>query len=364
MTKPTLAIIGAGAVGLATAADLVRRGYNNVRLCDKDPQVVAALVEQGGVHYSGLIGSGFSAVQVATSLHGEAVTGADVILVSTSAADHSDVAASLAPAVSDGQVVILHQGCVGVAYLFERELLRHGCQASTLLAETTNTAYFSGRPGPTSVFVQGVKAWLELTCFPAGSEQEVIDRLGGAFTQFTPGTNSLETGLNNPNPMVHVPAYLLNLSLVGEKPDVSGGTLYLDDVINEPVDRFVELLDEERLAVMEAFGLNKVSRDEFGTRAYPPGSILESDLPRFGPTLLPRFIEEDVPAGLVPIVSLAALVGIDTPVTKLLIDLASLVWGVDFMETGRTIDNFGMGNLDPTGVVAAFAGNGTAGARL
>ena len=45
-----------------------------------------------------------------------------------------------------------------------------------------------------------------------------------------------------------------------------------------------------------------------------------------------------------------------SPVTRLLIDLASLVWQVDFMETGRNLHRFGVADLDPTALVAAFAG--------
>ncbi len=359
MTKPTFAIIGAGAVGLATAADLVRRGYTKVRLCDIDPQVVDTLVEAGGIHYEGLVGSGFSPIQMSSHSHAEAISGADIIMISTIAATHASIAASIAPDLSEGQVVILHQGCTGGAFLFARELRNSGCRANILLADTMNTVYFCGRPEPNSVFIKGVKSWIEMTSYPAGSEDEIIARLDGAFPQFSPGTNSLETGLNNPNPMIHVPSYLFNLGMVDQKPEASPGVLYLGDIVSEPIKRIVLQLDDERLSVMNAYGLNAVSFDDFGSRVYPPGSNLLSGVPRFGPILLLRFIEEDLPTGLVPIASLASVAGIETPVTNLLIRIASLIWGVDFMKTGRTIAHFGLTNLDPSGIVAAFVGSDT-----
>jgi opine dehydrogenase len=343
-------------MGLATAADLVRRGYSDVRLCDVDEQAVQALASAGGIQYEGLFGSGFARVTLATRSHAHAVAGANVILVSTLAGHQAQVAVALAPVLVDDQVVILHQGCTGGAFLFAQELRRHDCTAHIHLAETVNTVYLCGRQGLTSVFVKGVKAWLEITSFPAGSEEQILSRLDGTFPSFAPGTNSLETGLNNPNPMVHVPSYLGNLGLVGATSEAAQGTLYLGEIISEPVDRLVHLLDAERLAVMAALGLRAISYDDFGTRCYPPGASMTSGVPRFGPKLLPRFIEEDVPAGLVPIASLAAKVGINVPITRLLIDLASTLWKVDFVQTGRNLRCFGLADLDAEGVVAAFAG--------
>ena len=78
-------------------------------------------------------------------------------------------------------------------------------------------------------------------------------------------------------------------------------------------------------------------------------------VPRFGPKLLRRFLAEDIPAGLIPMASLADLAGVATPVTRLLIDAAALVARKDFWASGRTLTQFGLADLPLAAVVAAFA---------
>jgi len=178
-----------------------------------------------------------------------------------------------------------------------------------------------------------------------------------AFPQFEPGRTPLETGLNNPNPMGHVPSYLCNLVLLREDAGKMGrGGLYLDELMTEPLNRVMDRLDEERLAVIEGLGLDGVSVDAFSKRAYPPGSRVEVNVPRVGSRLMPRFLMEDIPAGLIPIASFGKLVDVETPLTLSLIELACVATGIDFWNIGRTLENLGLDGLEPKAVVAAFKG--------
>lgn len=63
-------------------------------------------------------------------------------------------------------------------------------------------------------------------------------------------------------------------------------------------------------------------------------------------TIRHRYLFEDVPTGLVPISSLGALVGVNTPVMNQIIDLASMICNVDFRKTGRTLGNLGISGMN------------------
>ena len=52
-------------------------------------------------------------------------------------------------------------------------------------------------------------------------------------------------------------------------------------------------------------------------------------------TIYHRYIEEDVPNGLVPLESAGKTHGVPTPATSLIIDLANMVMGKDYRKIGR-----------------------------
>lgn len=53
--------------------------------------------------------------------------------------------------------------------------------------------------------------------------------------------------------------------------------------------------------------------------------------------LITRYFTEDVPTGLVPVSSLAKFLDIKTPIIDSVINLSSLLCGIDFRKEGRTI---------------------------
>ncbi|MDI3280576.1 MAG: NAD/NADP octopine/nopaline dehydrogenase family protein, partial [Bacillota bacterium] len=68
-----------------------------------------------------------------------------------------------------------------------------------------------------------------------------------------------------------------------------------------------------------------------------------------------RYLYEDVPTGLVPLADLGGLAGLEVPVMRSLITLASQVHGVDYWRTGRTLERLGLGDLDREGFLDYLA---------
>jgi len=70
-----------------------------------------------------------------------------------------------------------------------------------------------------------------------------------------------------------------------------------------------------------------------------------------------RTIAEDVPDLLVIWYELGLLAGVETPAIRALITLASIASDKDFMQTGRTLEKLGLGNLTKEEMSAKFTAN-------
>ncbi|MFN3286378.1 MAG: NAD/NADP octopine/nopaline dehydrogenase family protein, partial [bacterium] len=178
-----------------------------------------------------------------------------------------------------------------------------------------------------------------------GAEAAVIDplELEGRPVLLDPARDVLEVGLNNVNPVVHVPGTLLNLGLLE-----TGWFAKVDfyEALVGRVAAVIGKLDEERVRLGAALGYQLLPLEEFDRRSYGEarrvysvGSVSErwaeaANVP-------PRYLEEDVPMGLVPLVSVGRMVGVRLRASELMVELACLVQGADYWATGRTVERLG-----------------------
>ena len=127
------------------------------------------------------------------------------------------------------------------------------------------------------------------------------------------------------------------------------------DWISPGIHRVSDAVDEERTAVMRALGLRPVTYEEFAALSYDAKwEIIDAkeEVPPSSWTIPPRFLDEDIPCGLVPISSLGAQAGVPTPVTDALIALGSLARGTDFRQHGRTVETLGLKGLSNAQIAA------------
>jgi len=351
------AVIGAGNGGLAMAADLVLRGLPVVALFDRYDAQVRAVREQGAIEAIGAI-RGTAPVPLATTDMQAALADADVLLVTVPAFAHEWVARAMAPHVRPDHVIVLCPGYFGGCLVFRRAFAEEGVAATAAtIAETAILLYACRIVAPGLVSVRAVKRWLQFAALPATATGRVGKLLRPAFPQLDPVRNVLETGVNNPNPIMHVPLTLLNMARAESDEAFAG--IDFHDWITPSVDRLMKRVDLERLQLARRLGFRGLSVDEWYDRSYrgverhyadPTGDVSEGSK-----NIPPRYITEDVPMGLVPLVSLADVVGEDMHVTRMLIDLAGVVHGTDYWSQGRTLDALGLGGLDVDELIAAVA---------
>jgi opine dehydrogenase len=336
-TARKVTIIGAGNGGVTMAADLMHKGHR-VTLYNRSPETLKVLESAGELLVTGAW-EGRTPLPRMTADLKEAVDGAEVILVATVANAHASLAAQMAPLLTDGQMILLAPGYFS-SVLFRRALQKAG-RHHALVGETASFPYACRIIAPGKVVLKAEKATLDAAAVPATMNRVWLETLRDVYPQLSPGTNALEIALNNPNPVAHPIACLLN-AVNFERPYPNQPRV--EEWETPRIQRLIAELDWERVMVLDSLGLNGVTMDEFVRRAYPNGKRQAEQVGQVAPNSYPvpeRYVTEDVPHGLVLLEAVGHLAGIQVPVTSGTIDLANLVYDQDFRQQGYTLQRMG-----------------------
>ncbi len=152
--------------------------------------------------------------------------------------------------------------------------------------------------------------------------------------------------------MVHPGPVICNASVVERA--VSDFRLFSEERLTPSLVEIVAALDNERLSLCKAFGIDAMS---FEQEFHRLGMVEEGTALRdclhiemlsqlFGPfSLKERHLDEDVPFGLVAWCSIGELLGVPTPISHAICVIASTLNNTDYFSTGSTLERLG---IDPT----------------
>jgi opine dehydrogenase len=357
----SVAVLGAGHGGLALAAHLGRQGHR-VALWNRSPARVAPVAARGGVRLTPAGGAAsFAPIAVATDSMAVALAGARVVLVAVPASGHADVARACAPHLRDGQAVLLLPGRTGGALEFRQVLRRAGCRARVVLGEANTFPFAARRTGPADALIYGAKAEVLAAALPATRTPELLEACRPYLPTLAPARSVLHTGLGNVGAVLHPVITLLNARRIaaGEAFDfyTEGVTLRVAAVL--------AAADAERLRVARAYGVAADSLRDWVAAAYGHHADTVQAAVAGNPayvgikapnTLAHRYLLEDVPTGLVPLLELGASAGLKLPTLAGLVDLARLTLGGERWARPRTLDALGLAGLSPAAVRARVEG--------
>jgi opine dehydrogenase len=345
-------VMGAGHGAKAMAAHLSLMGFS-VTLYNRTPENVDGIKERGGIELRSYKGGphGFGKLQLVTSDLEEALREADVIMAVVPSTAHGDIADRVCRYLRDGQIVVLNPGRTGGAMEFDNVLRERSCPADVTIAEAQSFIYRSRSTGPAEAQIFRIKDAVPLAALPANRTDRVLGVLQTALPQFVDGINVLHTGLNNVWSVLHPALALVN---AGRIESTTGEfSLYVDGV-TPAVARLLEVLDSERVAVARALGVGTQTTVEWLRAGYDsrgdnlrevilntPG-YRDVKAPR---TLNHRYLVEDVPMSLVPIVGLGQRHGISVKGMDGIIRLARIVQGTDYRRRGRRLRRLGIARL-------------------
>jgi opine dehydrogenase len=357
--RTRVCVVGHEGVAAATAGHLALLGVD-VAWTSARSGSLAAYAERGGVELVGGVVSGSGRPRLEPSLD-RAVRGADLVVLCTHATEHAAYATLLAPVLADGQVVLLTPGRTGGALEFARRLAAVACRARIVLGETETAVYVPMGQGPGRVEILVEKLEIRAAAFPATDTSRLLDVLHGLYPQVAAAESVLDTSIANVGGVVHPAAMLLNPQ-VTEQAAAGADLVYYQDQVNRTLaDLVMEPLDAERVAVGRALGLRSVptfvewSRACFGTAGADIRETVSTNPAYAGfkaPThlLALGFVTDEVPNSLVPLEGLGAVLGVPTPTTSAIVDLAAAMCRIDFRAHGRTLDRLGLDGLDAAGM--------------
>jgi opine dehydrogenase len=356
--KTRYAVLGAGNGGKAMAAHLALMGFS-VALYNRTPEHIAAIKTRGGIDLSSYEDGphGFGELALISSDLGEALEGAQVVMVVVPATAHADVAGALVPHLRDGQIVVLNPGRTGGALEFCHALRKCACKADVTVAEAETLIYAARSEGPAQARIFRIKEAVPIAALPATRTPQVLEALLPAYPGFIDGKNVLQTSLNNMGAIFHPALTLLN---AGRIESTGGEFQFYIDGVTPSVASVLEALDRERVTVASALGIRAQTGMEWLRMAYDAaGETLHEAIHnqpgyrgiKAPATLNNRYITEDVPMSLVPIAALGQRYGVAVRGMDSIIRLACIVHRTDYWRRGRTLDRLGIEGLSVDEVV-------------
>jgi opine dehydrogenase len=350
----SVAILGAGHGGLALAVYLAQRGHR-VALWNRSPGRIAPVAELGGIHLTAPgAGTVFAPVSMATCDMAAALSDARRILVAVPASGHADIARRCAPHLRDGQIVLLLPGRTGGALEFRRVLRQAGCRARVLLGEA-NTFPFAARSAGSAALIFGTKAEVLAAALPATRTPELLDTCRPLLPMLSPADSVLHTGLTNLGAILHPVITLLNSERIrrGDAFD------FYTEGVTPAVAATLADADAERLRIARAYGVAVCSLRSWVASAY--GHHGDTVLTAVGgnpayvgikaPTSLEhRYLLEDVPTGLIPLLELGRATGLALPTLCALVERGRAARGGERWQHPRTLEALGLKGLGAQGI--------------
>jgi opine dehydrogenase len=342
-------IAGAGAIAMGYAAFLSGNGHA-VSLWSPSGNGTKELREGKALHISGEIEGDF---------HPQVAEGAvelakcDVIVVALPAYGYRSVLDELADHLEARHTVVISAHLSFAALYLAKRLSERGLQIPIAVWNTTVlTAKAQSR---LHVRVGAIRSKVDIAVVPvriADSTYKLcVQRFGERFLL---KDDLLTIALSNLNPQNHMGIALCNLTRI-ERGEAWGQNSNMTPVVA----RLLERLDQERIAIATAFG--KTVRTIFDHSVLSHGvsgdsvagiyfNLAASGKDPQGPRDIDtRYVLEDVPFGLVPMLRLAGISGASARLHECGVELLQACYGRDFAAENDILDALGPLDRDRLG---------------
>ncbi len=303
-----VAILGAGPVGLGSAALLASRGHRPILWSPRRGGASAPtdLRADGALRFSAPMDTAESCA--------EAVSVADAVLVAVPATGYRAVFGALATVLKPGQPVLI-SGHLSYGALYLSKLVAERAGAPPPIAAWGTTVVSGRRVAPGHVRVSSVREEVDVAALPAAAAEPMLALCRDLFgDRFRARDGLLAVTLSNVNPQNHLAIALCNFTRIER-----GEAWFQNTNITDSVGRLMEALDAERLLIADAVGVRvRTLRQHFHLSFHVPEAPLgemarrlaaagnDPAAPRSTDT---RYVGEDAPFGLLPTILLGRACG-------------------------------------------------------
>ena len=340
-----VAVLGGGSGGHAMAFFLASFGCEvNWWIADSAD---AATISKGGVVIAMGAFSGSAPLRLVSDDVSSVLKDIELVFIVLPSSAHGAVAQELAPHLTGRETIILNPGRTGGVVCFKRLLSRFGRFPKLTIGETQSLIFTCRKIRLGFVDFLKFKDFGQIA-FIGPLHLHVEDLLSAAFPQMRIEESTLSTGLANIGAMLHPAPVLFN---IGRIEDSGAPFARYYDGITPTIARFIERMDAERIQLAEIFGIETASTLKWHELCYGAGGSNLFEVLRVneryasleGPQNLGhRYIHEEIPTGLVPMIALADAVGHHVPCMKAVLELANLVLDQQFARPGRDAKSMGI----------------------
>lgn len=344
-----VAVLGGGHGCYAAAADLSEQGHE-VRLWRRDTAQLQPLLDRPVMTLKDEAGEREIPIAKVCADIGEAIAGADLVLIPSPAIAQTDIARVMAPHLTDGQVVFLPPGTFG-SFIMSEIVRGTGNKADVSWAETGTLPWLARKHGDTVINITTRATRLPTGVYPARNTDHALEVIGEVFPSVERCEDALSGALMNAGPIIHPPLIMMNAGPLEHFPAW--------DIHNEGTQPSVRAvttqLDNERMRIREALG--------YGAPHFPLSDHYENDQWMYGDRSSHsklvksgdwrekidlhehRYMREDTMLGLAFFASVADWAGVDAPVTKGLLAIAGAIVGEDLRQGQRTLASLGLDTM-------------------
>ena len=348
-----VAVLGGGHGCYAAAAELSELGHA-VRFWRRDAEGLGPVLKTRTIRVKDFRGERDISIARPTTDLGEAISGAEVIVIPLPATTQEALARDCAPHWQDGQVVFLPPGTFG-SYIYLKAARDAGNPADVTFCETGTLPYLARKHGPAYVVISGFGKHLPTGCLPARNSDVALAKLAQVYPAIRPIEDGLSGALMNAGGIIHPPLIMMN----------AGPLEHFErwDIHNEgtqpAIRRTTDALDAERMRLREELG--------YGPPHYP----LADHYAKEGPEWMygrgaheqltdsgdwrehivlteHRYMLEDTRLGLSLLSSVGKWAGVEMPLVNGFLAIASAITGRNLYAEGRTLENLGIAGLTRT----------------
>ena len=342
-----IAVLGGGHGCYAAAADLSEQGHE-VRLWRRDGRAFEPVLAARAITLIDHRGARAVPIANPTLELGDALRGAELILVPSPATAQEEIARAMAPHLMSGQVVFLPPGTFG-SYVMAEIARGSGSRAEVTYAETGTLPYLARKRGPAEVAITIRAVRLPTGAYPAKRAAHAFEMIRRAYPAIERCEDALSGALMNAGPIIHPPLVLMNAAPLEkfERWDIH------NEGTQPSVRSVTDALDAERIALREALGYAPPHfplADHYASDRWMYGDahkklVDSGDWREHIDLRAHRYMMEDTVLGLAFLVSVARWAGCDARVASGLLAIAGAILGRDLRRGPRTLDALGLASL-------------------
>lgn len=354
-----IAIIGAGNVGCALAGVLTLKGHRvNLFSYPDHTRKIESFRKSKKLALNGYF-EGEVILNLITVDMAEALNQAKFIFVTLPSYAQDKAFADMLPHLKEWQTVIFLTG--NFATLSALEIMKkNNVKKEIVFAETNTNPYPCRSADKGIVTVMSSKKAMDIAIFPKNKAQKTLKELTELLScNLLLQQSILNIGLNSPNGVVHPGTAVLN---IGRIEGTNGDFYFYKEGMTESVCKILEKIDQDRLAIGKEIGLNlksllQMTQEYYGLTYknildFAQNTKMHNVLKACPPNIHDRYFIEDIPYVLVPWFCIGDIAGVHSKAIKSIIDLGSIMHGIDFLTMGRNLASMGLNNIKKEQLIA------------